>query len=96
LPLPAAVAWLGETQAFGLFASALVVGVMTTFLSPVGFVGCRHDDARWVRRASYGLLAFGAAAAAWAYVFRADVRVGGGLPFIAWNLARRVVVRRAP
>jgi hypothetical protein len=33
---------------------------------------------------------------AWAWFFRHDIRVGGGLPFIVLNVARRVMGRRAP
>jgi len=91
-PLPDVVAWLSDAQAFGLFGGVLVVGVVTTAWSPEGFVGCRHDDRRWVQRWSLVLLALAAAAAGWAWAFRSNIRVGGGLPFIFLNVARRRMV----
>jgi hypothetical protein len=32
----------------------------------------------------------------WAWLFRHNIRLGGGLPFIVLNVARRVIGRRAP
>jgi hypothetical protein len=96
VPVPSLAKLLVETQAFGLFASAFGVGIVTMLFSPSGYIGCRHDDARWVRRSSVTLLALTALAAAWAFWFRADVRLGGGLPFIVLNVTRRIIIRRAP
>ena len=90
------VAWLAETQAFGLFVGALAVGLVTTFRSPSGYVACPSADPGWTRRASYLLLALTAAVVVWSWLFRHDVRLGGGLPFIVLNVARRVMGRRAP
>ncbi|HEX6764014.1 MAG TPA: hypothetical protein VF103_01025 [Polyangiaceae bacterium] len=45
VPVPALVAWLVRTQAFGLFAAAFGVGIVTTLFSPFGYIGCRHGDA---------------------------------------------------
>jgi hypothetical protein len=96
VPVTTLEGWLDATQAFGLFVAAFGVGVVATAVSRSGYVGCRHPDVRWVRRASLMLLALTVLGAAWAFVHRADVRVGGGLPFIALNVARRIVIRRAP
>ena len=96
VPVAALALWLGETQAFGLFVAAFGVGIVTTLFSPSGYIGCQHRDARWVRRASAALLALTGLAAAWAFWFRADVRLGGGLPFIVVNVVRRIMIRRAP
>ncbi|HEX6764015.1 MAG TPA: hypothetical protein VF103_01030 [Polyangiaceae bacterium] len=49
-----------------------------------------------MRRASMALLAVTGLVAAWAFWFRANVRLGGGLPFIVLNVTRRVMIRRAP
>jgi hypothetical protein len=88
--------WLIETQAFGLFLAAFAVGAIATFYLPHGYVACASSDGRWIRRASLGLLGFTALVVLWAWMFRNNVRLGGGLPFIALNLARRIVARRAP
>jgi len=96
LPSPTLVAWLAETQAFGLFVAALGVGIVATLASPQGYVACYSTDPRWLRRTSLGLLAFTLAIVGWAWLFRRDIRLGGGLPFIVLNVARRILGRRAP
>jgi hypothetical protein len=96
VPVPALRAWLIETQAFGLFALALVVGAVATFWFPSGYVACPSSDPRWTRRMSLGLLALTAVIVVWAWIFRHDIRLGGGLPFIVLNVARRVIGRKAP
>jgi hypothetical protein len=96
LPIESLASSLSATQGFALFAMIGVVGFIATFGSKAGFHGCRSNDVAWVRRSSYVLLALAVAAAAWAFGFRADIRLGGGLPFIVLNVARRVIVRRSP
>ena len=96
VPLNALVAWLSDAQGFGLFVGVLVVGVPSSAWSPQGFIGCRHDDRRWIRSASLTLLLLAAIAAGWSWVFRHNIRAGGGLPFIVLNVARRLLMRRAP
>jgi hypothetical protein len=88
-------AWLVQTQGAGLFAVIFVIGAVTTLASPHGYIGLRHSDRRWIRRASLALLTLTAFALAWAYCFRSNIRLGGGLPFIVINVVRRVVVVRA-
>ncbi len=95
LPLPELETVLVEAQGVGLFAGVLVVGIATTWLSPHGFIGCRHEDARFVRRSSLVLLALAAVALGWSFAFRHNVRLGGGLPFIVLNVVRRAIVVRA-
>jgi hypothetical protein len=89
-------AWFIDTQAFGLFAASLVVGVVATFSSRHGFIACRGASKSWVRASSLRLLIVNTLVVGWAWWFREDIRIGGGLPFIALNLARRVMMRRAP
>lgn len=96
LPVAPLQAWLVDTQAFGLFAAALLAGVAATLISPHGYVACRSDDPRWLRKASLGLLGLTLVISCWAWLFRHDIRLGGGLPFIVLNVARRVLGRRAP
>jgi hypothetical protein len=95
-PLPGLVAVLSDAQGAGLFAGVLAAGLVSTFASPLGFVGCRHPDRAWVLRASLVLLALSTLALGWSWVFRQNIRLGGGLPFIVLNVARRVLVLRAP
>jgi hypothetical protein len=93
--IPGLVRWLAETQAFGLFLAAAVVGAAATFFHRYGFVAAPVDDPRWIRRASLGLLALSIVVVGWAWFFRHNVRLGGGLPFIVLNVVRRVLcVRR--
>jgi hypothetical protein len=96
VPVPALKTWLIETQAFGLFVAALVVGTAATLWSPAGYVACASTDPRWTRKASLGLLGLTVVIVAWAWLFRHDIRLGGGLPFILLNVARRVIGRKAP
>jgi hypothetical protein len=96
VPIPPLEQAVRETQGFGLFVAIVLAGVVTTLFSPHGFIGCRHGDRRFVRNSSLALLALGALALAWSFYFRDNVRLGGGLPFIVLNVARRLLVRRAP
>jgi hypothetical protein len=93
VPVAPLAAVLGELQATGLFVAAFLVGLVATATSPAGYVGLA-TDAAWVRKASIGLLALTAVAVGWAFVFRHNVRLGGGLPFILLNVTRRVVLLR--
>ena len=88
--------WLVRTQAFGLFVAALAAGAAATVLSRRGYVACASSDPRWTRKVSMGLLGFTLVIVGWAWLFRHDLRLGGGLPFIVLNVARRVLVLRAP
>jgi len=96
LPVAPLAAWLVQTQAFGLFVAALAAGVAATLMSPHGYVACRSSDPRWIRQASLGLLGLTLVILCWSWLFRHDIRLGGGLPFIVLNVARRVLGRRAP
>jgi hypothetical protein len=87
---------LSEAQGAGLFAGIVLVGALATLFSPQGFVGSPHPDHAWVTRSSFLLLALAVAATAWSWAFRHNVRLGGGLPFLALNIARRRLVLRAP
>ncbi len=94
VPLDGLSSWLEQSQGAGLFAAILVVGIVSAFASAHGYVGVRHPDARWVRRTSLGLLVLTVLALAWAYYFRSNIRLGGGLPFLIVNIVRRVLVVR--
>lgn len=94
LPVPLLATWLAETQAAGLFLGALAVGTVATLVSRHGYIACYSPDPRFIRRASLILLGLTLLVAAWAWVFRHDVRLGGGLPFIVLNVARRMMGMR--
>jgi hypothetical protein len=96
VPIPAVKIWLVDTQAFGLFLLALVAGIVTTFASSTGYVACLSSDLRWTRKASLALLGLTFGIVAWTWLFRHDIRLGGGLPFIVLNVARRAIARKAP
>jgi hypothetical protein len=96
VPVRSLADWLGDTRAVGLFGGALLVGVVATAVSRGGYVGLAHPDQAWVRRTSLALLALTAGAVAWSWEFRTNLRLGGGLPFILVNVARRVAIARAP
>ena len=95
VPVAPLADWLADTQAFGLFLAAFVVGCVATARGGAGYIGARHPDPAWVRSRSLVLLALTAAAVVWTWVFRHDVRLGGGLPFIVVNVARRVMIARS-
>jgi hypothetical protein len=96
VPVPPLAGWLVRTQAFGLFVAAFLVGLIATFWFPQGYIARASSDPHWIRRASLGLLAFTGAVVVWAWLWRGNIRLGGGLPFIALNVTRRIVARRAP
>jgi len=93
MPASRVVAWLAETRAAGLFLGALAVRTVANFLSPRGYITCYCPDPRWIRRSSLLLLGLTLLVAAWAWIFRHNVRLGGGLPFIVLNVARRALAR---
>jgi hypothetical protein len=95
VPIEALERWLVATQAFGLFVAALGAGIVTTLGSPHGYIACRSTQPNWTRRMSLALLAL-TTVLAWAWALRADIRLGGGLPFIVLNVARRAACLRAP
>lgn len=95
VPVPALSVWLAETQGFGLFLAASCVGAVVTFAVPTGYLGCRGVTGPIARRLSLWLLGLTLACTAWAWWFRHDIRLGGGLPFIVLNVTRRVLCLRA-
>ena len=95
IPIEPLHAVLVELQGFGIFAVVLVTGVLAVAFSPQGYIGCRSDDAPFIRRASLGLLALTVVIVAWSWAFRTNIRLGGGLPFIVLNVARRAMIQRA-
>jgi hypothetical protein len=96
LGLPDLVGALSEAQGAGLFFGVVVVALGTTLFSPQGFIGTVHPDRAWIKRTSLLLLGLAIAVTAWAWTFRHNVRLGGGLPFLVLNIVRRRLILRAP
>jgi len=86
---PIAELW-AAWQGFALFA--LVVPTLAVAMAtPPGAIGA-DGPPDWVRSRSLGVLGLSVLVLGWAWVFRHDVRLGGGLPFIVLNVTRRVLV----
>lgn len=85
--------WLRLYREFGeasLFASMLIVGLVSTWLSPAGFVA-KLGPATEVRRASLVLLASVLVALAVAVYFRGNVKFAAVLPVIALSWLNRLL-----
>ncbi len=95
IPIQGLAAFLSQTNAVSLFATTFGLGAVLTFATPkTGFIGMANDDAGTVRRLSLILLGLSAVACVWAVVFKNNIRLGGGLPFIVLNVTRRMLIRR--
>lgn len=94
IPVEPLAGLLGQIRAGGLFACALVLGGLLTAFSPRGYLGAQLPDHSATLRGSLVVLGLTAVALAWSWLFVDDIRLGGGLPFIALNVARRLLVRR--
>lgn len=90
VPLPPLVSWIALTQGFGLFVSIVAALSISSALGPRRAVGVTGDD-RTIRRASLGLVTLAVVLAVWAFYWRHDLRIGGGLPFIGLNVTRRAL-----
>lgn len=77
--------WLGESS---LFLSMLAVGLVTTVVSPAGFVAT-HGQPRKVFWASLALLLGVAAALAVSVLWRGDIKFAAVLPVIALSWLNR-------
>jgi hypothetical protein len=78
-----------------LFASLLIVGVLTTFFTERGFIGVNHHQRYQVLLFSLFLLGAGVAAFLVSYIFRGDYMLAGVLPFtgmlvVNWILAKKM------
>jgi len=83
-----------QMAASGLFGCVFVLGAVMTFSLRTGFVGMDIPDRGAVIRLSLILLAFTGIALILSWVFRDNIRLGGGLPFILLNIIRRMMIRR--
>lgn len=85
---------LAQFQAGGLYACALLVGIVFTAVLPTGYIGMQHPDSATVKKMSIILLIVTGVILAWSLVLVKDIRLGGGLPFIILNMTRRVMINR--
>ncbi len=94
VPVGPLAAALGRLQGAGLFACVLLTGLVLSAAAPRGFLGLAAENGRRRRAGSLALLLLTAGALAWSAAFVDDIRLGGGLPFIALNVSRRILLRR--
>ncbi len=78
----------------GIFVAILLVGLVTTSVSPAGYVGRRHPDRRKVRRYSLVLLGLTAAGLAVTVVFRGSGTWPVALPLLVVAIANQVLAHR--
>jgi hypothetical protein len=90
--VPAMADLLSQYQGLVLFV-AIGTTLIVSMGTPTGAIGAR-GPASWVRSRSLVLLAAAALAVTWSAWFHEDVRLGGGLPFIALNVLRRATIAR--
>lgn len=77
-------------QGFALFALVLPT-LLIALATPPGAIGA-DGPTDWVRSRSLVVIGVAVVVLGWAWLFRHDVRLGGGLPFIVLNVVRRVLV----
>jgi hypothetical protein len=94
IPLPALADILSQANAVLLFATALVVGIILTLVNPRGYIGMAGVDKATVQRLSVLLIGLTAGALLWSIIFKNNIRLGGGVPFILLNVTRRMLIRR--
>lgn len=94
IPIPALANIFSQTNAVLLFASALVVGIILTLISPAGYIGIISVNKTTVRRLSMLLIGLTAGALLWSVIFKNNIRLGGGVPFILLNVTRRMLIAR--
>ena len=83
-----------------LFASLLIIGVLTTFLTERGFIGVEHQHRNRVVISSLYLLGAGVAAFIVSFTFRGNYMLAGMIPFtgmlaINWILKKRLHDRKS-
>jgi hypothetical protein len=77
-----------------LFASLLIIGVLTTFITERGFIGVKHHQRNRIIIFSLYLLGAGVVAFLVSFTFRGNYMLAGVLPFsgmlaISWILNKR-------
>ena len=78
--------WLNETyghfQASGMIVWIIIIGVISTLLSPHGFVGADSSDRKRVRKLSIYLIMVSLCAFALSYAFRGNRLLSEIIPFV--------------
>ncbi|MBN2531157.1 MAG: hypothetical protein JXR76_32530 [Deltaproteobacteria bacterium] len=96
VPIAPLARLLGQTNAVLLFATLVGFGIIRVITKPkTGFIGMTDAPANVIRNLSLVLLGLSIAALAWAILFKDNIRLGGGLPFIVLNVTRRIIIKRS-
>lgn len=84
----------GTYQGAAFFLNIVVIGLITTFISPAGFVGIYHHDKTALKTASYKLLAVSFAYLCISFLLQNyGLFISAALPFIALRLVRDMLVK---
>ena len=95
IPVAPLATLLSNTNAVLLFATVLLVGIVQTLAkTKSGFIGMSDGSPQTIRKLSFILLGVAAVALVWTIIFKDNIRIGGGLPFIVLNVTRRILTRR--
>lgn len=94
LPLAAVATLYGDLGALGLFAVVAVWGGVQLATGQGGFLLGSTASTKQLRRLTPVMIGLTLLAVAGAWFFRENLRLGGGLPFITLNVARRVLLKR--
>jgi hypothetical protein len=94
IPLDGLAGVLARLQAGGLYVCVLFTGIVSTAVLPAGYIGMEHTDPTTVKKMSLILLLLTGGILVWSLVFIENIRLGGGIPFIALNVTRRVILQR--
>ena len=81
----------GRMEATAMLYWVLAVGALTTFASPVGFIGVAGVSLSRTRRASVALLGATVLAALWSRYFHGSALLSAYVPFVAVFLAQSVL-----
>ncbi len=74
-----------------LFASLILVGVMTTLFSAYGFIGVKHSNKHMVRSRSIFLLIASSVALILSIIFRGNMLFAGILPFVGLLFINKLI-----
>lgn len=94
VPVPPIMDRMVVLGATSLFIAMGAVAAVMSFASRGGALGPDDLDRVFVQRASGVVVGLCVVAVWWSLWWSGDLRVGGGIPFIVVNVARRLLMRR--